>query len=391
MKSFKIILVLFVILPAFYLIVSKITVKKISAQTCNTCSGTWRDDLYVQVDCTGSNSCGATGEYKTGTKCYCIYRNSGDTHPCSDFNGNQSGCQSKPSCTWLACAPTPTPVPLRPNWCQSARFSDGTKNSTMSYNGSLTINSIANTNAVTKFYYYFYNLDNLHPVGELYYPGPRNIQFVANTNYGIINTVNPTNQNSVTFKYSDIYKPDLWWGGKYPVHIQVNAYYGDNAGRFSNADANCVVSFTVANPPSTATPTPTPTGTTGVPQQPAGCACGTADLCNGSCTNFQKLSDPALAYGYTPAFHCSMPAAYYTSAPEASDKDNNCKRALRGKGASGAEALTSSKIGIDDYMYYVQVVNGGKVPPGINVDFNGDGDVSPKDRAIIWKTWKAGL
>ena len=38
-----------------------------------------------------------------------------------------------------------------------------------------------------------------------------------------------------------------------------------------------------------------------------------------------------------------------------------------------------------DYLYYVTAVNGGKIPPNINLDFDGDGAVGVTDRTIILK------
>jgi hypothetical protein len=36
-----------------------------------------------------------------------------------------------------------------------------------------------------------------------------------------------------------------------------------------------------------------------------------------------------------------------------------------------------------DYYYFVSAINGGKIPPSVNVDFDGDGMVSTYDRPII--------
>jgi hypothetical protein len=36
-----------------------------------------------------------------------------------------------------------------------------------------------------------------------------------------------------------------------------------------------------------------------------------------------------------------------------------------------------------DYFYYVGAVNGGRIPPSVNPDFNGDGEVGTSDRVII--------
>jgi hypothetical protein len=43
-----------------------------------------------------------------------------------------------------------------------------------------------------------------------------------------------------------------------------------------------------------------------------------------------------------------------------------------------------------DYYYLVLALNGGKIPPSVNLDFNGDGQIGLSDRAIIVKTLHPG-
>ena len=50
------------------------------------------------------------------------------------------------------------------------------------------------------------------------------------------------------------------------------------------------------------------------------------------------------------------------------------------------DANCDGAVNQTDYFYYVLAVNGGTLPAGVNCDFNGDGEVGAKDRAIIINT-----
>ena len=55
---------------------------------------------------------------------------------------------------------------------------------------------------------------------------------------------------------------------------------------------------------------------------------------------------------------------------------------LKSKGDANCDGVVNQT----DYFYYVLAVNGGTLPAGVNCDFNGDGEVGAKDRAIIINT-----
>ena len=53
---------------------------------------------------------------------------------------------------------------------------------------------------------------------------------------------------------------------------------------------------------------------------------------------------------------------------------------------SQGDANCDGKVDMIDYYYLVQALNGGKTPPSVNLDFNGDGEIGLADRSIIVKT-----
>jgi hypothetical protein len=51
------------------------------------------------------------------------------------------------------------------------------------------------------------------------------------------------------------------------------------------------------------------------------------------------------------------------------------------------DANGDGKASILDYFYYVSAtVFGAKLPPTVNIDFNGDGVVSSADKAVLMKS-----
>lgn len=144
---------------------------------------------------------------------------------------------------------------------------------------------------------------------------------------------------------------------------------------------------TSAVPTATSTPTPTslmPTTTlTPTPILPtisASCACGITgalDVCDFSCPVYGFMG--AGSGAAPPPFKCSLPSSILSSTPDTATKNNWCRRIVRRIGDADGDGAVDNT----DYLYYVQVVNGGKVPPTINSDANGDGEVGLADRDIV--------
>ena len=144
-------------------------------------------------------------------------------------------------------SPTPTPV-QRPYVCTSSSISKSVLNSGQSL--TVTINGTPPSGtAIKSFTLAFYNRDN----------GTKPIFFSGTAQYQKVITA-ASGQTSATFtvSYSEINKPDLNWGGKYPVNFQVNGYFTLSDGRFSAADGKCVKWFSKGVIITTPTKTPTP-------------------------------------------------------------------------------------------------------------------------------------
>lgn len=122
----------------------------------------------------------------------------------------------------------------------------------------------------------------------------------------------------------------------------------------------------------TAGPSPTPTPT----PNPA-CLCKADNSCDATCV-FDKYSDIT----YTDPIKCNLSAGLFATAPASLQTNNWCKMTLRTKGDADGNAVVDNL----DYFYYVGAVNGSKIPPTVNPDFNGDGEVGISDRAIIIKS-----
>ena len=95
---------------------------------------------------------------------------------------------------------------------------------------------------VTHFWIAFYNKDNQYPNSQGNNPKP--IRFEGDE---IIHKIDyysdtPVKSHVFTIDYNEINQPDLNFGGKYPINIQVNGYFA-NGEQWSNVDKNCVQSF----------------------------------------------------------------------------------------------------------------------------------------------------
>ena len=73
----------------------------------------------------------------------------------------------------------------------------------------------------------------------------------------------------------------------------------------------------------------------------------------------------------TPSSPTNTPTLTPTSNP------SSCPKKTQG------DANCDGQVDSIDYFYYVAAVNGGQVPPAVNPDFNGDGEVGLSDRTII--------
>ena len=133
----------------------------------------------------------------------------------------------------------------RPALCQSATISGNS----LAPGSPLTITSTANTTNIKNFNYVFFNRDNLDTNNI-----PKGIQFVQNVTFAITSPGSNVATKTITVNYADVDRPDTLWNNQKPRNIQVNAYFTDNNGGFSLADAKCVVQLSVVQPSPTDVP-----------------------------------------------------------------------------------------------------------------------------------------
>lgn len=109
---------------------------------------------------------------------------------------------------------------------------------------------------------------------------------------------------------------------------------------------------------------------------PLTCTCQN-NACTSSCS-FDTYSDIT----YASPIKCSLPSSLFTATPSVDNQYNWCQSTKRTKGDTDSGGVVDNI----DYLYYVTAVNGGKLPPKVNPDVNGDGEVGVADREIIMKT-----
>lgn len=109
---------------------------------------------------------------------------------------------------------------------------------------------------------------------------------------------------------------------------------------------------------------------------PDNCACEN-ETCSATC-KFDALPDVI----YSPEMKCELDTILYTIPVSGENKNKWCTSSKKTLG----DADGNGTVNNTDYLYYVSAVNGGKIPPAINPDFNGDGEIGFADRSIIIKS-----
>jgi ferredoxin len=141
------------------------------------------------------------------------------------------------------------------------------------------------------------------------------------------------------------------------------------------------------NYPPISTPTLTPNLTKTpilTPTNVFGCGCISTGICADVCPVNQQnnywnaASQNNISYAKPMKCFVLNPADY-TSQPDNNLMNQFCNRNLRPKGdVDGQDGVT-----FIDYLYYVQIFSGGKLPNFVNADVNGDGSITPDDGKII--------
>ncbi len=135
--------------------------------------------------------------------------------------------------------PPPPVASGRPAYCKSISISSTALNAGQF----ITIRSTANTDSIRTFYFSFYNMDNQYEGTQ---NNPKGLFFNGKPYSKSVRIDNGTAASeSINVSYDELNKPDSNFNNQSPKRIQVNAYFTDTDGRFSAADANCVVQFSI--------------------------------------------------------------------------------------------------------------------------------------------------
>ncbi len=280
-------------------------------------------------------------------------------------------CQNN-DCTVVPTA-TPTPIPpwsIAPvtagtvDLCKSLTISDNTLGS----GENIQVTAKSTSTDIISFGYWLYNMDNV--AGG----NPKPIRFTTDTAKvagKVVNKQISDDTHVLTINFYDVDRKDRNWNYymSKPKRIRVDAYFkkaGTNV--WSKYNANCSKVFNAT----TVDPTPTPV---------ASCVCAAAGTCATSCF-FDKFGS---AVTYTNPIKCNLGAGLFSSAPTAANKNQWCRNYMRTKGDSNGDG----KASILDYFYYMSATAfGAKLPPTVNIDFNGDGVISSADKTILMKSLK---
>ncbi len=269
--------------------------------------------------------------------------------------------------------PTPTPDPEETttppaigakDYCQGITISG----SNLTSGGNLTLTATAKNTNIKTFSYRFYNTDNANKA----------IIFkIGGTNRNYTRTIKnsfTSSSNTITINFSQLDRNDLNWtspvyGHPKPKNIKVAAYFTDAANATSKNAAACEATFTA----STIDPTPTPN---------PNCKCA-SNVCNTTYCKFDKHTTTSTTITYAGSQGCGI-NGIFQSTPTADHKNAWCKRYFITKG----DANGDGKATFIDYFYYLAARVGGKVPPTVNPDFNGNNLIDDIDKEIIIKSLK---
>lgn len=235
---------------------------------CTPVDGDWTDWSECSVSCGGgtqTRTCTDPAPSCGGADCVGSDTQNCNTQPCCTPGtwGNDS-CGSNNNCETDEMRQTKTDDPVncsppseqcvadpscRPAVCVSSSINGTVLKDALPIE--ITITGDPPESTIDYFWLGFYNKDNLDGSGI-----PKEIQFESGVNYSRICYADGSSLDcsvsgdsaTFTIDYDDLNLPDLNWGSFYPINIQVNGYFGLEDGGFSQADVNCVQSFTVGTP-----------------------------------------------------------------------------------------------------------------------------------------------
>lgn len=119
------------------------------------------------------------------------------------------------------------------------------------------------------------------------------------------------------------------------------------------------------------------------------CGCN-VNSCTTNC-QFTKLPISS-TISYSEPIKCSLNANLSNTVPNQTDKNSWCNRIKRTLGDANGATNGGDVPVVDaiDYTYYLRAVIGGKIPPNVNPDFNGDGAVGVTETGSDLTVWQQG-
>lgn len=328
-----------------------------------TCQSSQKVDCTFVTDESKLNCCG-------GTNCNCVYDSECITLT-NPQNNNQANPPQTPNppatanTTATTAVDTTTITKLAPtegaeDLCLSLVASKNIVNTGETF--TLTATSKNNTDIQT-FDFLFFNKDTGKPVKFTAGEYKKNITLTVFKNTYTTDAIN----------FTDFLFPDLNWPNYYanwPKNIIVEAYLHQSATKWSKFDPACRVELKI----NSVQPTPTPN---------PNCLC-TSGSCTAAPTCLFDKYNTGFTYGSP--IKCNLDNSLFFSTPTDTNKTGWCQSYLRQKG----DANGDGKVDALDYFYFVSVKSASaKIPATVNVDFNGDGNITNEgDRAIIVKSLK---
>ncbi|MEK7633618.1 MAG: hypothetical protein AAB437_02130 [Patescibacteria group bacterium] len=104
------------------------------------------------------------------------------------------------------------------------------------------------------------------------------------------------------------------------------------------------------------------------------CVCQTNNSCSADCV-FEKID----GVSYSNLIKCNLSSSLFLVYPDSNHKTTWCNRQKKTRGDADGNGV----VDLSDYFFYVASVFGGKIPPNVNPDFNGDGEVGRADLDIL--------
>lgn len=353
----------FILSLLFILLLSRfiIHIPIVLAGNCNCPDGGWttctsdghqhRNCGDCVIDNSGANNCTIGEACGSGLNC-CQIRTCTPAQP-TDSGGGGGSTGTKPTCTsWTS---------IKINSCTSSKWSDTPRSADCKVglgNVTLHLDSPKATQMMLK------NTDDSQTCANVSFSGVAKQNYVTTLSWSL----EGTGARKVCAKFSNDVGNSSQCGGK--IYVDSSLPTSTPAPTVTPGGPTVTPGGPTATPTPTSGPTPTPN---------PNCLCQN-NTCASACT-YEKF-DSSSGFTYTDPLKCGLTSSVFPSTPSSDNQTAWCRAVKRTKGDADANYV----INLTDYYYYVAAVNGGKIPVGVNPDFNGDGEIGASDRAIIIKS-----